>query len=57
MMCNDWFRGRLSTLFAPFLYELHKEIKAEAHDEIWLKGGRGSTKSTFISIQILYLAC
>jgi len=44
---------RLSTLFAPDFFELHKEIKAEAHDEIWLKGGRGSTKSTFISFQIL----
>ena len=31
----------------------NRELKAELHDEVWCKGGRGSTKSTFISIQIL----
>ena len=44
---------RLSELIAPSFYELHRELKAELHDEYWLKGGRGSTKSTFTSIQIL----
>ena len=44
---------RLSELIAPSFFRLHKEIKAEKYDEIWLKGGRGSTKSTFVSIQIL----
>jgi len=44
---------RLSELIAPSFHRLHKEIKAEKFDEIWLKGGRGSTKSTFASIQIL----
>ena len=44
---------RLSGLIAPSFRRLHKEIKAEKFDEIWLKGGRGSTKSTFVSIQIL----
>jgi PBSX family phage terminase large subunit len=44
---------RLSELIAPSFFGLHKEIKAEKFDEIWLKGGRGSTKSTFTSIQIL----
>jgi len=44
---------RLSGLIAPLFHRLHKEIKAEKFDEIWLKGGRGSTKSTFVSIQIL----
>ena len=44
---------RLSGLIAPLFHRLHKEIKAEKFDEIWLKGGRGSTKSTFTSIQIL----
>ena len=44
---------RLSELIAPSFFRLHKEIKAEKFDEIWLKGGRGSTKSTFVSIQIL----
>ena len=44
---------RLSELIAPSFFRLHKEIKAEKFDEIWLKGGRGSTKSTFTSIQII----
>lgn len=44
---------RLSELIAPSFFRLHKEIKAEKFDEIWLKGGRGSTKSTFTSIEIL----
>jgi phage terminase large subunit len=44
---------RLSELIAPSFYELHRELKAELYDEYWLKGGRGSTKSTFVSIQII----
>jgi len=46
-------RVPLSQLIAPSFYELHHELKAEKYDEYWLKGGRGSTKSTFISVQIL----
>ncbi len=44
---------RLSNLIAPSFYELHNDLKADTYDEYWLKGGRGSTKSTFISIEIL----
>jgi len=44
---------RLTELIAPSFYGLHRELKAELHDEVWCKGGRGSTKSTFISVQIL----
>jgi phage terminase large subunit len=44
---------RLSELIAPSFYELHRELKAELYDEYWLKGGRGSTKSTFVSVQII----
>ena len=43
----------LRDLIAPSFYVLHHDIKKEVFDEYWLKGGRGSTKSTFISIQIL----
>src|SRR5690606_41676183 len=46
-------RVPLTQLIAPSFYELHHEIKADRYDEYWLKGGRGSTKSTFISIEIL----
>lgn len=44
---------KLTSLIAPVFYRLHNELKTEAFDEYWLKGGRGSTKSTFVSIQIL----
>lgn len=44
---------KLSELIAPSFYEIHRELKAEKYDEYWLKGGRGSTKSTFISVEIL----
>ena len=43
----------LDKLIAPNFYQLHHEFKAEAFDEFWLKGGRGSTKSTFVSIEII----
>ena len=44
---------RLSELIAPSFYELHRELKEGLYDEYWLKGGRGSGKSTFISIEII----
>lgn len=44
---------KLSELIAPCFYELHRELKAELHDEVWCKGGRGSTKSTFVSAEIV----
>lgn len=44
---------KLTELIAPSFYEVHHELKADLHDELWLKGGRGSTKSTFASIEIL----
>jgi len=43
----------ISNIIAPHFYGLHEEIKTGLYNEYWLKGGRGSTKSTFISIQIL----
>jgi len=43
----------ISDIIAPHFYGLHEEIKRGLYNEYWLKGGRGSTKSTFISIQIL----
>ena len=43
----------LDKLIAPNFYELHHEIKKNEYADYWLKGGRGSTKSTFVSVQIL----
>lgn len=44
---------RLSELIASSFYEVHRELKEELYDEYWFKGGRGSTKSTFISVEII----
>ena len=43
----------LDKLIAPSFFGLHHDMKNNRFDDYWLKGGRGSTKSTFISIQIL----
>lgn len=44
---------KLSELISPNFYEVHNAIKLKTHDEFWLKGGRGSTKSSFCPIQIV----
>lgn len=44
---------RLSGLIAPSFYNLHRNIKTGQYTHYWLKGGRGSTKSSFISIEII----
>lgn len=43
----------LDDVVAPHFYDLHIDIKEDLYSEYWLKGGRGSTKSTFISLEIL----
>lgn len=44
---------KLSELIAPSFYDLHKSLKNGQDNEYWVKGGRGSTKSSFISIEII----
>ena len=44
---------KLSGLIAPPFHAVHADIKAGLHDEYWMKGGRGSTKSSFISLEIV----
>ena len=43
---------RLSSIIAPSFAEVHRDIKAGGHTHYWLPGGRGSTKSSFVSIEI-----
>lgn len=38
---------------AAAFHEVHKDIKQGLHTHYWLKGGRGSTKSSFISLEIV----
>ena len=53
MILNNEQEIRLSELISPNFYDLHNEIKVNTYNEYWLKGGRGSTKSTFVSVQIV----
>lgn len=43
---------RLSNIIAPHFWDLHQDIKRHAHTYYWLEGGRGSTKSSDISVEI-----
>lgn len=43
----------LKNLIAPGFYALHHDIKKGKHTYYMLKGGRGSTKSTFASVEII----
>ena len=43
---------RLSNIIAPHFWDLHQDIKRHGHTYYWLEGGRGSTKSSDISIEI-----
>ena len=44
---------KLTNLIAPAFYKLHKQIKKHKYTYYWLKGGRGSGKSSFIAIEII----
>lgn len=43
----------LTDLIAPSFYDVHHALKEDRYTHYWLKGGRGSTKSSFISIEII----
>ena len=43
---------KLSNIIAPTFSTVHQDIKRHRHTHYWLKGGRGSTKSSFISVEI-----
>ncbi len=45
--------SNLKDIIAPSFYSIHNDIKNNNHTHYWLKGGRGSTKSSFISIEII----
>lgn len=44
---------RLSSVIAQSFRDVHKDIKRDNHTHYWLKGGRGSTKSSFVAIEII----
>ena len=43
----------LTDAIAPSFYQLHKDLKINKYTHYWLKGGRASTKSSFISIELI----
>ena len=45
--------AKISECIASNFKELHKQLKENVNTEYWLRGGRGSTKSSFVSIQII----
>lgn len=46
-------RVKLKSIVAPSFYDAHKDIKQGLHTHYWFKGGRGSAKSSFISIEMV----
>ena len=46
---------RLSEIIAPPFHDVHKAIKAHQYTHFDLSGGRGSTKSSFVSIEVVLL--
>lgn len=43
----------MRSLLAPSFYPVHNALVQNNHSEYWLYGGRGSCKSSFVSIEIL----
>lgn len=44
----------LRDVIAPSFHEVHRALKApNAPSSVWLNGGRGSTKSTFVSVEVI----
>ncbi|WP_317853936.1 PBSX family phage terminase large subunit [Chakrabartyella piscis] len=44
---------RLKNLVAPTFYSIHRDIRGDKHTHYWLKGGRGSGKSSFVAIEMI----
>lgn len=45
---------RLSSLIAPAFVPVHRDILQGGHTHYWLKGGRGSCKSSFTAVEIIF---
>ncbi|WP_409016762.1 PBSX family phage terminase large subunit [Anaerostipes caccae] len=53
MISQSQTQVKLTDLIAPSFYDLHWDIKEHKHTHYKLYGGRGSTKSSFISGEII----
>ena len=45
--------AKIKSIIAPSFISVYEDIQKQAHTYYWLKGGRGSTKSSFISVVII----
>lgn len=45
---------KLFDIMAPQFKSVHRDVKRGQHTHYWLKGGRGSTKSSYISLEIIF---
>jgi phage terminase large subunit len=43
----------MSEMLAPHFHDLHKDVKESSNTEYIIRGGRGSTKSSFVAFQIV----
>ncbi|MFR9311057.1 phage terminase large subunit, partial [Hydrogeniiclostridium mannosilyticum] len=47
--------SKLSGIVSPAFYDVHRQIRMGRIDEAVLEGGRGSTKSSFASVELVLL--
>jgi phage terminase large subunit len=50
-------RIKLTDVIAPDFFRVHHAVRRNDHQHFMLAGGRGSTKSSFISLEIVMLLC
>lgn len=44
---------KLTECIAPSFYPVHQAARSQTKTHYWLKGGRGSTKSSFVAVEII----
>ncbi|WP_317765802.1 phage terminase large subunit [Pediococcus ethanolidurans] len=44
---------KTTEFLAPSFYQLFWDVYKQRHFNYWLKGGRGSTKSSFVSLMVV----
>lgn len=52
-MASEYKKVNLSSLIGPSFYPVWADMRAFRHVYYWLKGGRGSTKSSFASVRVI----
>lgn len=52
-MCESSMTCNLSNLISPAFYDSHRAVKNNEINELVEKGGRGSAKSSFVSVEVI----